>query len=78
MKQLNNFFNASSLNMGMTHESQAESLDLKSSLPFPPAKSRGILNGSNSPWPEKGAGPYLALAKKKSWGFHWAFPEKEN
>lgn len=64
--QLNLGSNAYSLNVGVIHESQVESLDEKSNLQFPPAKSRGIVDGSNSTWPEKGAAPYLSLGKHKS------------
>lgn len=63
--QLNPVSNAHSLNVGVIHESQVESLDQKSSLQFLPANSRGVLDGSNSPWPEKGAAPCLSLGKHK-------------
>lgn len=64
--QLNSVFNAYSLNVGVIHESQVESLDQKSSLQFLPATSRGILDGSSRPWPERGAAHYLSLGKHKS------------
>lgn len=64
--QLNPVSSAHSLNVGVIHESQVESLDQKSSLQFLPATSRGILDGSNSPWPERGAAHYFSLGKHKS------------
>ena len=64
--QLNPVSNAHSLNVGVIHETQVESLDQRFSLQFLPAKSRGILDGSNGPQPEKGAAPYLPLEKHKS------------